>query len=714
MYLYNFGREFFLFDLFGLSVLLPDFACNIEQCHAIKLNQSFMKPLHSPSHHLPKLQALVPSIRKSLASPQNPVVAEELLGKALDQYPDIKTLKTVHSRIYHLNFHENPYLGIKLMRAYAACGEPALARKVFDEIPERNVVFYNVMIRSYVNNHWYNDALLVFRAMVNGGFRPDHYTYPCVLKACSCSDNLRFGLQLHGAVLKVRLDSNVFVGNGLIAMYGKCSCLLEARHVLDEVPSRDVVSWNSMVAGYAQNMRFDDALELCHEMEALKQKPDAGTMASLMPAVTNTSSDNVLYVSNIFVNLEKKSLVSWNVMITVYMKNSMPSNAVDLYLQMEKGGVEPDAITCASVLPACGDLSALLLGRRIHEYVERKKLCPNLLLENALIDMYARCGCLDDARKVFDRMKTHDVASWTSLISAYGMTGQACNAVELFMEMQNSGLNPDSIAFVAILSACSHSGLLDEGKLYFKQMTDKYNITPRIEHFACLVDLLGRAGRVDEAYNFIKQMPVEPNERVWGALLSSCRVYSNMDIGLLAADNLLQLAPEQSGYYVLLSNIYAKAGRWKEVTAVRSLMKRRRIRKMPGISNVELNNQVHTFLAGDTSHPQSKEIYEELGVLVGKMKELGYVPETDSALHDVEEEDKECHLTVHSEKLAIVFALLNTQESPIRITKNLRVCGDCHIAAKLISKIVEREIVVRDTNRFHHFKDGICSCGDYW
>ncbi|XP_027358996.1 putative pentatricopeptide repeat-containing protein At3g49142 [Abrus precatorius] len=673
-----------------------------------------MKPFPTLTHQFPKLQALVSSVRKSLKSPQDPVLALELLGKALDHYPDIKTLKNVHSKVFNLNFHENPSLGIKLMRAYAACGEPGLARKVFDEIPERNVVFYNVMIRSYVNNHWYNDALLVFRAMVSNGFSPDNYTFPCVLKACSCSDNLRFGLQLHGAVLKVRLDSNLFVGNGLIAMYGKCGCLLEARFILDEMPIRDVVSWNSMVSGYVQNMRFDDALEICREMEGMRQKPDAGTMATLMPAVTNTSPDNVLYVKDMFMNLEKKSLVSWNVMITVYMKNSMPGEAVELYLQMEKGEVEPDAITCASVLPACGDLSALLLGRRIHEYVERKKLCPNLLLENALIDMYARCGCLQDAKKVFDRMKFRDVASWTSLISAYGVTGQGYNAVALFTEMQNSGQSPDSIAFVAILSACSHAGLLDEGKVYFKQMTDEYRITPRIEHFACLVDILGRAGKVEEAYNFIKQMPMEPNERIWGTLLSSCRVYSNMDIGLLAADKLLQLAPEESGYYVLLSNIYAKAGRWKEVTAIRSLMKRRRIRKMPGISNVELNNQVHTFLAGDTSHPQSKEVYEELGVLVGKMKELGYVPETDSALHDVEEEDKECHLAVHSEKLAIVFAILNTQESPIRITKNLRVCGDCHIAAKLISKIVQREIVVRDTNRFHHFKDGICSCGDYW
>ncbi|GAU48655.1 hypothetical protein TSUD_189100 [Trifolium subterraneum] len=426
---------------------------------------SVLMSFYKMPRHISELQALLSSFHKS----KNPLLALELLSKALDQNPDIKTLKNFHTKIFHLNSHQNPSLGIKLMRSYAACGEPKLTRKVFDEMSERNVVFYNVMIRSYVNNYLYNDGLFVFRDMVNGGFRPDNYTYPCVLKACSCSENLSFGLQIHGDLLKVRMDLNLFVGNGLIAMYGKCGCLVEARRVFDEMLCRDVVSWNSMVAVYAHNMRFDDALEICREMEDFGQKPDGGTMASLMPAVANTSSENVLCVEKIFMNLERKNLISWNVMIRVYMKNSMPTKAVNLYLQMEKSGVEPDAITCASVLPAC-----------------------------------------------------------------------------------------------------------------------------------------------------------------------------------------------------------------------------------------------------DTFHPQSKEIYKELAVLMGKMKELGYVPETDSALHDVEEEDKEGHLAVHSEKLAIVFALLNTQESQIRITKNLRVCGDCHIAAKLISKIVEREIVIRDTNRFHHFKDGVCSCGDYW
>ncbi|KAJ9679674.1 hypothetical protein PVL29_021566 [Vitis rotundifolia] len=675
-----------------------------------------INPLYRHFPAAKQLQTLILSIQKPKFTQQNVVLTENLCGQILDKNPDIKYLKKLHSKIcIDHDLHSNPSLGIKLMRAYAVCGEPWSTRHIFDEIPKKNVVFFNVMIRSYVNNHLYSDALLVFKNMAGHGIDPDHYTYPCVLKASSGSEDLWVGLQIHAAVVRVGLDLNVFVGNGLISMYGKCGCLVEACRVLDEMPCRDVVSWNSLVAGCARNGQFDDALEVCKEMELLGLNPDAGTMASLLPAVTNTCLDNVSFVKEMFMKLANKSLVSWNVMIAVYMNNSMPAEAVDIFLQMEAHGVDPDAISIASVLPACGDLSALLLGRRIHEYVVRKRLQPNLLLENALIDMYAKCGCLEYAREVFDQMKFRDVVSWTSMISAYGMNGKGRDAVSLFSRMQDLGLNPDSIAFVSVLSACSHAGLLDEGRYYFKLMTVECKIVPRIEHFVCMVDLLGRAGQVDEAYGFIKQMPMEPNERVWGALLSACRVYSNMIIGLLAADQLFQLGPEQSGYYVLLSNIYAKAGRWEDVTTVRSIMKTKGIKKMPGVSNFELDNRVHTFLAGDQSHPQSKQIYEELDVLVGKMKEAGYVPETDSALHDVEEEDKECHLAVHSEKLAIAFAILNTAPgSPIRITKNLRVCGDCHIAAKLISKIVGREITIRDTNRFHHFYNGVCSCGDYW
>ncbi|CAN1158485.1 Putative pentatricopeptide repeat-containing protein At3g49142 [Linum perenne] len=662
-----------------------------------------------------QLQNAASCLRPEYPAPGIASLAANSCAKTLDQLPDVVTLRKLHSKILkdeHLR--SNPSLGIKLMRAYAACGHPRDARHIFDEITEKNVVFFNVMIRSYVNNNFHREALAVYRSMSNFRIVPDHYTFPCVLKACSGSDNLSLGIQIHGCIVQVGLDSNLYIGNCLVAMYGKCKCLKEARQMLDEMPNRDVVTWNSLIAACAQNGRFDDALDCCREMERSNLKPDSSTMASLSLAVTNTSSDNVAYVKEMFLNMTNKSLVSWNVMIAVYVNNSLPNEAVELFSQMEAKGFEPDAVTISSVLPACGDVSAISLGRKIHDYVTRKKLRPNLLLENALIDMYAKCGCLNDARTVFDEMQFRDVVSWTSMLSAYGRSGQGHEAVELFSQMQNSGLKPDYVAFVSVLAACSHAGLVDKGMYYFDLMS-KCGITPMIEHFACVVDLLGRAGRIEQAYRFIIQMPVEPNERVWGALLSACRVYSNMDVGLVAADQLFQLAPEQSGYYVLLSNIYAKAGKWQNVGTIRSIMKNKGITKVPAISNVEVNNQIHSFLAGDQSHPQSKEIYEELDVLVAKMKQLGYAPETDSALHDVEEEEKECHLAVHSEKLAIVFAILNTSPgTAIRITKNLRVCGDCHVAIKLMSKITEREIIVRDTNRFHHFKDGLCSCGDYW
>ncbi|KAK4402218.1 putative pentatricopeptide repeat-containing protein [Sesamum angolense] len=642
--------------------------------------------------------------------------AEALIIQTLDKSPDVRTLKKLHSRIISdPNLYSDTSLAIKLMRAYAARGKPDVTRKIFDRISERNNVICNVMIRSYVNNHFYRDAILMYKSMLASGIMSDHYTLPCVLKACSASDDLRFGLQIHCPAVKKGLDLTLFTGNGLVAMYGKCGNLEDARRVLDEMPCRDIVSWNSMVAGYAQNGRFDEALEVCKEMESLGVKPDPGTMASLSPAVTNTSTENVMFMKKIFLGMSKEELVAWNVMTAVYANNSMSTEAIDLYLQMETNGIQPDAITIASVLPACGDLSAVSLGKRIHEYVEMRGLKPNLSIENALIDMYAKCGCLVEARKVFDEMQMKDVISWTSMMSAYGRSGKGQEAIELFSKMQDLGLVPDSIAFVSILSACSHAGLLSEGRNYFRLMTEEYKIVPRLEHYTCMVDLLGRAGRVDEAYTHIKQMPMKPNDRVWGALLNACHVYNNMDIGVVAADHLFQLAPQQSGYYVLLSNIYAKAGRWKDVTLIRSIMRGRGIKKIPGVSNVELQDRVHTFLAGDRSHPQSPEIYEELESLLGKMKEAGYVPKTDTALHDVEEEDKENHLVVHSEKLAIVFAIINSKPGIlIRVTKNLRVCEDCHVAIKFISKITEREIIVRDTNRYHHFENGICSCGDYW
>nr|POE71649.1 putative pentatricopeptide repeat-containing protein [Quercus suber] len=432
-----------------------------------------------------QLQNLVLSTPKLEFTQKSSALSEELCGDILDQYPDIKTLKKLHSKIIvDQPLCSNPSIGIKLMRAYAACGEPGITRHVFDEIPEKNVVFFNVMIRSYVNNHLYHDALLVFKTMASQGFQPDNYTYPCALKACSGLENLNVGLQIHGAVVKVGLDLNLFIGNGLVAMYGKCGCLMEARQVLDEMPTRDVVSWNSMVAGYAQNARFDDALEVCKEMEALRLKPDAGTMASLLPAVTNTTSNNVSYVKEIFMKLAKKSVVSWNVMIAVYVNNSMPAEAVAGYVQnarfddslevckeMEALRLKPDAGTIASLLPAVTNTSSNNVS-----YV----------------------------KEVFMKLAKKIVVSWnvmiavTSMISAFGLNGQGRDAVVLFVKMQDLVLSPDLVAFVLVISGFSHAGLLEKGQYYFKLMTEEYRIIPRIEHYACVVDFLRHSGQEDE------------------------------------------------------------------------------------------------------------------------------------------------------------------------------------------------------------------------
>ncbi|CAL9780641.1 unnamed protein product [Musa acuminata subsp. burmannicoides] len=648
------------------------------------------------------------------------------LIQALDDCRSPRTLRSLHSRLLHRpRLLSDPAVQIKLMRALASCGDPHGARRVFDGAPHKNAVFFNVMIRSYVNHGLHDHAFRLFADMsLRHHVRPDNYTFPCVLKACAGSDHLAGGLQLHGAVTKLGLDTNIFVGNTLIALYWRCGGLSDALRVFDEMPTKDVVSWNAMIAGYAQNGQYDRAIELCEKMVALrKPKPDAGTMASILPAMSNTNQSamsntnqtDIHLIRKMFDEMGKKDLVSWNAMIAIYANNSMSAEAVELFSRMEMAGVEPDAVTLASVLPACGDLSALSLGKKIHEVIERKRMLPSLVLENALVDAYANCGSLEAAREVFDGMNGKDVVSWTSIVSAYGMHGHGKKAIALFEQMRKSGVKPDPVAFISILSACSHSGLLNEGKYYFKCMTECYHFVPRIEHYACMVDLLGRSGHVDEAYDFILKMPIKPNERVWGALLGACRVHSNMEIGLAAADHLFKLVPEQSGYYVLLSNIYARAGRWEDVMSVRNLMTNKGIKKLPGCSNVELWNKVHTFHIGDRSHPQSKEIYEKLDVLMRRLKELGYVTETETALHDVEEEDKEGHLLVHSEKLAIAFVLVNTTpKTPIRITMNLRMCGDCHRAAKLISSIAEREIIIKNAKIFHHFEHGVCACGDYW
>jgi pentatricopeptide repeat protein len=312
-------------------------------------------------------------------------------------------------------------------------------------------------------------------------------------------------------------------------------------------------------------------------------------------------------------------------------------------------------------------------------------------------------------------MATHDVVSWNAMLVGYAMHGHAKEALEHFESMCQEGIAIDKITFLALLSACNHAGLVDEGLCYFESMHSVYSVSATAEHYACMADLLGRAGHLNKAENLISTMSCKPCVSVWRALLGACRIHGNTEMGEHIAKRVVELDPENTAGYVLLSNIYASAGKWDLVSNVQQQRLARGVKKQPGRTWIEVNNEVHSFVVDDQLHPRIIEIHAELKRLSGKMNDAGYVPDTKFVLHDVEEEEKLSHLWHHSEKLAIAFGLISTPPgTPIRIFKNLRVCGDCHTATKFITKIVGRAIVVRDGNRFHHFKDGLCSCRDYW
>jgi pentatricopeptide repeat protein len=382
---------------------------------------------------------------------------------------------------------------------------------------------------------------------------------------------------------------------------------------------------------------------------------------------------------------------------------------------MRRDGFVPDKVAMVTIVNACAKLGAMNKARLVHDYVCARRYSLDVELGTAMIDMYAKCGSIDSSREIFDRMEQKNVISWSAMIGAYGYHGQGREALELFHMMLNSGIIPNRITFISLLYACSHAGLVDDGLQLFSLMSVSYGVRPDVKHYTCMVDLLGRAGRLDQALRLIENMEVEKDEGIWCAFLGACRIHRQVDLAEKAAKLLLSLQTQNPGHYILLSNIYANAGRWKDVAKIRNLMTKRRLKKIPGYTWIEVDNIIYRFGAGDNSHLRSKEIHEMLKSLSQKLESAGYVPDTNSVLHDVDEEVKLGILHAHSEKLAIAFGLIATPDgTPIRITKNLRVCGDCHSFCKLVSAITQRDIIVRDANRFHHFKEGICSCGDYW
>ncbi|KAF9593770.1 hypothetical protein IFM89_025395 [Coptis chinensis] len=411
-----------------------------------------------------------------------------------------------------------------------------------------------------------------------------------------------------------------------------------------------------------------------------------------------------------------RDVVSWNTMIAFYVQVGDFKGAVEMFRKMQDNGETPNRVTLVSVLSAVACLGALAQGRWIHGYIDRNGIELDENLGSALINMYAKCGCLEGAVQAFDETRKKSVDTWNAMISGLAANGQSLEAVDYFSRMESASIRPNAITFSGVLNACSHGGLVEDGSRYFKKMTDAYGFKPDIAHYGCMVDLFGRAGLFDEAEEIISSMPMKPDAAMWKALLGGCRIHRNLELGEKAGKELIDLAPDDHASYVLLSNIYAMANNWSGVHEVRTAMWDRGIKKPPGCSSIELDGVVHEFVVGDAAHSQKKDIYIMLDEMAKKLKVAGYKPKTQEVLLDIDEEEvKQSSLGHHSEKLAVAFGFISTSpRTTIRVLKNLRVCTDCHSVMKLLSKSYNRDIIIRDSNRYHHFRDGSCSCMDYW
>lgn len=425
------------------------------------------------------------------------------------------------------------------------------------------------------------------------------------------------------------------------------------------------------------------------------------------------------YAYKLFDEMPVRDVVSWTCIIDGLVDNDRPLEAMRLFEEMVEDGVEVNEVTMVSVLRACADTGALGVGRRVHALVEERGIDLKGKVRTALIDMYAKCGCIESARRVFDDdgVGRDDVFTWTAMIAGFASHGKCREAIELFNEMQELDIKPDERTMTAVLSACRNAGWVSEGYTYLKTMHKKYGVWPAIQHYGCVVDLLARAGRLRDAEEFIRKMPIEPDEVLWRTLIWGCKVHKDMNRAerLIKRLECQKLESNDCESFVLIGNVYASAGKWHDKARTRELMNKRGLVKPPGSSKIEINGKIHEFIAGDSSHPEAEKIYSKLVEIEEKLREEGYQPKVSEVLLEIDDEEKAFQLSHHSEKLALAFGLIKTSPgSEIRIAKNLRSCEDCHAFMKVISKTYQRDIIMRDRILFHHFSNGDCSCRDYW
>ena len=671
----------------------------------------------------------------SSSSPYTPLL------KSLIRSRNVSEGRHLHDHLIRVGSEGDAILMNHLVEFYGKCGLSDEAFHGFSRIPAKNVFSWTIMITSCVQHNHGHLGLKLLRQMEVEGVMADDFTYSSILGAFTTQESLDQGKFVHACIVSEGFGHGAIILTALCSMYGKCGSIELARDAFDAMPCHDSASWNSMIAAYAHHGHEKEALQLYYQMWKDGVRPTDMTFTAILRACSSPDalehgrdihahitdggfgSDIVktalvsMYgncgsleeAQQAFQEIYRHDIVSVNAMLGAYIQNDRGRDALQLFGQIWERRLEPTCITYATALSACSLLGAIAKGKAIHMMIIEEGFESMNVVATAVVSMYGKCGGLADAWTVFNRIIVgRDCIAWNAIIAAYAQNGDDQMALHLFKQMEKDAVKPDGVTYLNVLLVCSYTGSLEDAHGYFDSMVRDHAIEPNPRHYACMIDLCGRAGLIDEAENFLKKMPFEPDAVVLTAFSGACRLQGDIARGKWAAERLIKLDPHADYPYIMLSHFYAAEGRWLDVADVRKKMEQN-VKNKAGRSWIEVDDKFHEFVSGDGSHPRTREIYSLLNRLNDEMKRLRYSPED-----TIDEGSKEHILYYDSEMLAIAFGLLTVPPGKqIRVFKNLQVSPDCHAATKSISRIVGRDIIVRDSNLFHHFTNGICSCGNY-
>lgn len=655
--------------------------------------------------------------------------------------------KELHGYIITHGFEGDVQVGFALIDMYITCGYLDDARWVFDKGRKDTESFEFMVMTYFVHGHG-EEVLELVQSMQEKGILCTIKTFIFSLRACASIEDVDKGWHIHADIIESGFEHDQFVSNTLIDLYGKCRSLDDAKVVFDRLQHQDVVSWSVLISGCAAHEHFEVALRGFKKMQQEGVEPNEITFTSVLKACSGKASledgrwihslivsegyeqDNIiggslvdLYTkcSNLedactVVNrLHMQDVVIWSALITGFVQHGHGQEALECFKKMQSRGIQPTTYTIVGVLKACSLVAALEQAKQIHEYTICRGLESDSVIGGALVDMYARCGSLKDACAVFQSLDSPDIISWGTMIASYAQHNDYESAVACFHNMEEHGILPNTVIFTCLLTACNHANRVDEGCHHFKSIREHYRLLPTLEHYYSMVELLGHGGLFEEAEDLMESVPFQSTMVGWTSLLAASRRHGNVKLGRRCFQRAVSIDPGYSSEYRLMWSLYTGAGLLDDAEKVEELRKSANAWKKPAKAFIEIDNHVHSFTVGDKTHPRSGEIYAKLESLSNEMKDEGYGPSSALVPEMGSAKEGEDARAVHAEKLAVAFGLISAPEgSTLRLSKNLRVCSDCHAAAKAISKVEMRDIVIADAYQIHHFHDGECSCVNFW